>query len=134
MIKDRVKLKANAGEGGSKKQKEKMVSFWIQIKLIIYFPKVLNLKKVFFVDRMRQANATQGKKDLKKDVIMCQKKIRGKMMMQQNKLSTKAFLNQAIFEMKRGLYSQAVENFNIVIEENNERGLPFVLRSKCLMM
>ena len=98
------------------------------------FPKVLNLIKVFFVDRMRQANATQGKKDLKKDVIMCQKKIRGKMMMQQNKLSTKAFLNQAIFEMKRGLYSQAVENFNIVIEENNERGLPFVLRSKCLMM
>ena len=39
MIKDRVKLKANAGEGGSKKQKEKMVSFCIQIKLIIYFLK-----------------------------------------------------------------------------------------------
>ena len=90
--------------------------------------------KDFFVDRMRQANATQGKKDLKKDVIICQKKIRGKMMMQQNKLSTKAFLNQAIFEMKKGLYQQAVENFNIVIEENNELGLPFVLRSKCQMM
>ena len=94
----------------------------------------MNLKKDFFVDRLRQANATQGKKDLKKDVIICQKKIRGKMMMQQNKLSTKAFLNQAIFEMKRGLYSQAVENFNIVIEENNELGLPFVLRSKCQKM
>ena len=55
-------------------------------------------------------------------------------MMQQNKLSTKAFLNQAIFEMKKGLYKQAVENFNIVIEENNELGPPFVLRSRCQMM
>ena len=94
----------------------------------------MNLFKDFFVDRMRQANATQGKKDLKKDVIICQKKNRGKMMMQQNKLSTKAFLNQAIFEMKKGLYKQAVENFNIVIEENNELGPPFVLRSRCQMM
>ena len=83
---------------------------------------------------MRQANATYGKKDLKRDVIVSQKKIRGKMMMQANKLSTKAFLNQGVFEMKKKLYAQAVEKFNIVIEENNDRALPYILRSKCQLM
>ena len=47
-----------------------------------------------FVDRNRQAAAHHGKKDLKRDVYISQKKQRGTMLIQANKMSTKAVLNQ----------------------------------------
>ena len=81
---------------------------------------------------MRQATATQGKKDLKKDVISCQKKQRGKLLLQANNLSTKALLNQGTYEMKKKLFDQAVENFSLVIEENSDSDKALILRSKCL--
>ena len=47
-----------------------------------------------FVDRNRQAATNHGKKDLKRDVYISQKKQRGTMLIQANKMSTKAVLNQ----------------------------------------
>ena len=46
------------------------------------------------MDRNRQAATNHGKKDLKRDVYISQKKQRGTMLIQANKMSTKAVLNQ----------------------------------------
>ena len=54
--------------------------------------------------------------------------------MQRNKLSTKTLLNQGVYEMKKKLYSQAVANFNVVIDDGGDTGLPYILRSKCLTL
>ena len=54
--------------------------------------------------------------------------------MQRNKLSTKTLLNQGVYEMKKKLYSQAVANFNVVIDDGGDTGLPYILRSKCFTL
>ena len=36
-----------------------------------------------------------------------------------------------MFEMKKKLYDQAVENFSLVIEEDQDTDVAYVLRSKC---
>ena len=70
-----------------------------------------------FVDKLRQAANNHGKKDLKKDVIICQRKKKGKFLMQANNLSTKAIMNQGIYEMRMKMYEKAVENFSFVNRE-----------------
>ena len=59
---------------------------------------------------------------------------RGKALMETNKLSTNAFINQGVFEMKKKLYDKAVNNFSLAINESHDLLIPFVMRSKCFTM
>ena len=59
---------------------------------------------------------------------------RGKALMEINKLSTNAFINQGVFEMKKKLYDKAVNNFSLAINESHDLLLPFVMRSKCFTL
>ena len=59
---------------------------------------------------------------------------RGKALMEINKLSTTAFINQGVFEMKKKLYEKAVNNFSLAINESRDLLLPFVMRSKCFTL
>ena len=70
-----------------------------------------------FVDKLREAAANQGKKDLKRDVILCEKRKRGKYLMQANNLSTRALMNQGIYEMRMKMFEKAVEHFSMVIRK-----------------
>ena len=40
-------------------------------------------------------------------------------------------LTQGIYEMNRRLYEQAVHSFTLAIEDKNEFGQAYVLRSRC---
>ena len=104
------------------------------------------------MDRVRQAAFNQGKKDLKRDVYVSQKRQRflykclcyascsmmiiprGKVLVEINKLSTQTCINQGVFEMKNKLYDKAVKNFTMAIRESREHALPFILRSRCLTL
>ena len=59
---------------------------------------------------------------------------RGKALMEINKLSTNAFINQGVFEMKRKLYEKAVNNFSLAINESHDLLIPFIMRSKCFTL
>ena len=121
--------------------------FFIDINLFFLW----NLQD-YFVDRVRQAAFNQGKKDLKRDVYVSQKRQRfytnvyacascsmmiiprGKVLVEINKLSTQTCINQGVFEMKNKLYDKAVKNFTMAIRESREHALPFILRSRCLTL
>ena len=95
-----------------KKRKEK----WSIKKEVIKIDKSY-LFQDNFVDKLREAAANQGKKDLKRDVILCEKRKRGKYLMQANNLSTRALMNQGIYEMRMKMFEKAVEHFSMVIRK-----------------